>query len=155
MKSELIESIQTSGVKACMVLSGGGISAAQQILGHGGASRFVLDVQVPYIQKAFDNYLRFKPESYCSVETAMDLSIQAYENALALTGDEDVIGIACTAGIATNRVRRGEDRAFVSVTGKYGNVVAKLECTTEGREAQEQEVGEFVLELVAKFVGVL
>lgn len=149
----MIESIQSSGYKACIVMSGGGISAINEILSHAGASRFVLDAQIPYNQIAFNNYLKQTPDSYCSEDTTKLLSQQAYQNALTLS-DDKVIGIACTAAIATNRVRRGADRAYVSITSSDKTEVIKVDLRTKGRDIQEIELCVSIIKFIVRFLEV-
>lgn len=153
MKFETIENIQSSGFKACIVMSGGGISAANVLLSHAGASRFILDVQIPYDQNAFKLYLKDTPDSFCSVDTTNRLSRQAYLNALSLSND-DVIGVAVTAAIATNRVRRGADRAYISITSGKGVQCVEVAFKTEGRTDQEAELCECIIHFIAKTLKV-
>lgn len=145
-----IEAIQASKYKACIVIAGGGTSAAQAILAHPGASRFVLDVSIPYSTKAFENYLipeRFEG-SFCSEAAAVELAKSAYDQAIYYAPNEEVVGISCTAAIKTSRVRRGSDRAFVTIYSPKFTRTATFSLTGSDRTEQEAELGELVINFI-------
>ena len=60
---QLIEKIQSSGWKSVWAITGGGVGAVHCILSHAGASRFVLDVRIPYSAEALEEFLGEKPET--------------------------------------------------------------------------------------------
>jgi len=147
MNEETIEAIQASRYKAAFVLAGGGSSATQAILDHPGASRFVLDVQIPYSTEAMIDYLGYVPGSFCSEDTSKLLATKAYFIAKHKNPNNGV-GIACTAAMATNRVRRGEDRAYVSIFTKEIKVCNRIDLKTEGRKNQEAELAQAIIDML-------
>ncbi len=112
----LLTAIHDSPAQACLVLTGAGSSAISTLFSIGGASRTVLDVQVPYSTGALEEYLGDSTKQHVSAETAKIMAIAAQRRAKKLARDADhcLVGISCTAAIATDRERRGENRAHVA-----------------------------------------
>ena len=71
---ELIESLHASERMASLAIAGAGTQAVGWILGVAGASRTVLDVQIPYASSAVTDYIGFEPEQFVSAETARSLA---------------------------------------------------------------------------------
>ena len=121
-KDSLIETIQSSGFKAVIVVTGGGSGAVHALLSHPGASRFVLEAQIPYSPEALFDYLGEKLGQACSSEAASTLAQHAFERALIFSlsskASFPILGIACTSALKTNRERRGDDRAFVCIKSR-------------------------------------
>lgn len=145
-----IEAIQASKYKACIVMAGGGTGAAQAILSHPGASRFVLDVTIPYSTRAFEDYLTpVKLEgSFCSERAAHELAKSAYERAIYYAPGEQVVGISCTAAIKTSRVRRGSDRAYVTVESADFLKTLVIELVGADRAEQEAELSKVIIDYI-------
>ena len=152
-----IEAIQSSGYKAAIVVSGGGSSAVHALLVHPGASRFVLEAQVPYSPESMFDYLGEKPEHFCSAETAAVMAERAFERALVFSlssnADSPILGISCTAALQTNRERKGNDRAFICLKSRNEEIVRELELASGSRSGQDGEVSTALLNLIAEFVG--
>ena len=160
MKGEhdsLIEGIQNSGHKAAFVVTGGGSGAVHALLSHPGASRFVLEAQVPYSPPAMFDYLGEKLDGFCSEIAAQTMAERAYERAMIFTlphGDESpILGIACTAALQTTRERKGADRAFFCIKSRKRETVRKLELEPGSRAEQEEIVSTALLNFIADFLG--
>ncbi|MEM7077679.1 MAG: hypothetical protein AAF513_03520 [Pseudomonadota bacterium] len=91
-------------------VTGGGSPLLAEMLSTAGASGTVLEAQVPYAAQALTDLLGRAPERASSTETALQLAITAYQRAQAL-GTQPLFGLGCSAALATNRDRRGSDRA--------------------------------------------
>lgn len=160
MKGEhdsLIEEIQGSGHKAALVVSGGGSGALHGLLSHPGASRFVLEAQIPYSPPAMFDYLGEKLDGYCSEDAAQTMAERAYERALIFTltdgAKPPILGIACTAALRTTRDRKGSDRAFFCIKSRKRETVRSLEVEPGTRADQEETVSSALLKFVADFLG--
>ena len=157
-RDQMIEAIQSSGRKAAVVVTGGGIGAVYTLMSHPGASRFVLEVQVPYTVQALRDYLGEAPESCCSEEAAMLLAERAYERAMIFTlpagDDSPILGVACTAALETIRDRKGADRAYLAIKARKREEIRKLELDSGTRQEQDEAVSEALLSFVAEFLGV-
>ena len=150
MYEQLIESIQSSGFKACIVISGGGSGAVHAVLGQPGASRFVLDVQIPYCREAMNEYLGEIPESYCSEQTAQLMAETAFDHASRFS--DRPLGIACTAVLATTEARSDPDRAFISFCSSEKKECYRVELSEGTRRSQEDELRAAVIEGLYHFV---
>jgi nicotinamide mononucleotide (NMN) deamidase PncC len=154
----LIEAIHSSGFKACIVVSGGGSAAVHDLLSHPGASRFVLEAQVPYSLEAMFDYLGEKLEQYCSEDAARTMARRAFERAMVFSmtggGSEPFIGISCTAALRTVRERRGEDRAFICVKSRRNELVREITFSSAERAGQEEEIRTKLFDAVAGFLGI-
>jgi hypothetical protein len=152
-----IEAIQSSGYKAAIVVSGGGSGAVHALLVHPGASRFVLEAQIPYSPEAMFGYLGETLGQFCSAEAAAVMAERALERALVFslsTGNNvPLLGISCTAALQTTRVRRGNDRAFICLKSRREKMVREVELSPGSRAEQEGEVSTALLNLIAEFVG--
>jgi len=157
-RDSLIEGIQSSGHKAAMIVSGGGSGAVHALLTHPGASRFVLETQIPYSPPAMFDYLGEQLDAFCSEEAVVHMAERAYERALIFTlrdaGALPILGIACTAALQTTRERKGADRAFFCIKSRKQEVVRKLELDPGTRAEQEEVVSAALLDFIAEFLGV-
>jgi nicotinamide mononucleotide (NMN) deamidase PncC len=151
MNSDLIEAIQSSGFKACMVLAGGGSGAAHAILSHPGASRFVLDVQIPYSRESMVEYLGEAPPAYCSEGTARKMATVAFERAARFSNQ--AIGIACTAALNTTAELGAPDRAFFGFLTSKKEFFKAVEFTNGGREEQEMQLSVLLVKRLAQFLS--
>ncbi len=156
--STLIEAIQSSGHKASIVVSGGGSGAAHALLSHPGASRFVLEVQIPYCARAMFDYLGEEVGQACSEETAITMAGRAFERAVvfSLTAEipYPILGIACTAALQTNRERKGADRAYICIKSRRNQIVRTVEFNDGDRLQQEEQLSHELLKSMAEFLGV-
>ena len=126
----VIRQIHASPAQAVVVVTGGAAQSTGWLLRVPGASRTVLEMLVPYSDQALADFLGEKPRRIASVETAEVMSRRAYCRAVELA-DEDVpvVGIGCTAAIATDRVKRGAHRVHVARCTSDSMVTYSLEFT--------------------------
>ena len=149
-RNQLVEFIQSSGFMASIVTTGGGSGALHALLSHPGASRFVLEAQVPYCPSALAEYLGEPPAQSCSAETARQLAQTAFNHASRLA--PRALGVACTAALQTNRVRKGRDRAFVCLQSADRVVTHALEIDPGERAEQEDFLSAAMLQYLAAFI---
>ena len=108
------EAVLASGTKVALATTGGGSQLLTWLLNHPGASRAVIEAQVPYSTAALQDYLGSPGPHRVEEETARSMAARAFARARGLSGDEHpVIGVGCTAALATSRRRRGQDRASI------------------------------------------
>ena len=153
----LIESLHASERMASMAMAGAGTQAVGWILGVAGASRTVLDIQVPYASSAVTDYIGFEPEQFVSAETARSLARAGYFRAVDLrSGVSPVAGVACTATIATDRLKRGEHRCHVAVYHATGYAVSSLTLAKgrRDRNGEDDVVSRLILNGIAEFAGI-
>ncbi len=113
--TDLIRQIHDSPTAAVFAVAGAGTAAISWLLGVPGASRTVLEIRVPYAASALAEFVGVEPSQFVSADTAKLMAHTAYRRAVQLRSDNSpVMGIACTATIATDRIKRGEHRCFVA-----------------------------------------
>ena len=148
-----IRSLFDASWQAAFVITGGGISALNELLSHSGASGFVLEAQVPYHPAALKTYLGSTPESFCSEGTARQLAREAFKRAENYyEPSAQPLGISCTAALQTVRERRGSDRAFFGFVSAKTEQVFSIQLPEASRFEQEQRVGKTLLEHLFCFV---
>ena len=154
----LVEAIQASGYKAALVVTGGGSGAVHSLLSHSGASRFVLEVQIPYSKRTMFDYLGEETENACSEATAAIMAGRAFERAVVFTLTEvvkvPILGISCTAALQTKQERKGNDRAHIHIKARDQELKRHVEFDSSDREQQEAELSRALLEAISEFVGV-
>jgi hypothetical protein len=96
----------------------------------------VLDVRIPYASTAMTEMLGAAPEQACSEATARAMAMSAFQKAQAL-GATQPFGFACTASLATDRVKRGEHRAHAAIQTPTDTFTAFW--TFDGDRTEEEE----------------
>ena len=156
VRTTRIAQVHASSLRAMLVVTGGGTQAIADLLAVPGASRTVLEVVVPYSETALTEFLGDYPDQAVSVETAAALARAAYKRAVVLHAAEGaLLGVACTAALATDRLKKGEHRAHIGISTAAETRV--YSCTlTKGardRQAEERVVSDLLLAVLARACG--
>ena len=154
--ARLVEQIHGSPAMVVLVVAGAGSRAMAWLLEVPGASRTVLEATVPYAPRAMEGLLGHEPEQYVSQETALDMARAAYRRALRLRpSQERVVGLACTATIATDRPKRGEHRCWIAAWDSEGAATCSLRLAKglRDRPAEEDLVSRILLNSLAQANG--
>ena len=152
-----IQNIHDSPTLAAFAAAGAGSSAIDWLLSVAGASRTVLEIRVPYSENSFSGYIGHQPDQTVSVESARSLAHASYNRALRLRSDDrPVVGIACTATIATDRPKRGDHRGHVGLWTSQGWSVFSLtlEKGLRDRAGEEHLLSMLILKTLASACGV-
>ncbi len=151
-----IAQIHASSLRATLVVTGGGTQAVADLLAVPGASRTILEAVVPYSEAALVEFLGASPRQAVSVETAADLARAAHKRAVVLHAAEDpLVGISCTAALATDRLRKGAHRAHIGVSTAAETRVYSCTLTKGARDRQGEErvVSDLLLTVLARACG--
>jgi hypothetical protein len=154
---QIIEQIHNSSHKLVFEFTGAGSLALSQLHSLAGSSRTILEATDRYAATSLVELLGQVPEQFVSQETAIAMAAQAYRRAMRLAEPGTAcLGVACTAAIATDRVRRGEDRCWIAVrdgagVSSYGLVMIK---GARDRLGEEQLVSQLLLRAIATACGV-
>ena len=154
---DLIRRIHASPAQAVVVVTGGGAQSISRLLTVPGASRTVLEVLVPYSERALTDFLGERPHQVVSVETAEAMSRQAHRRAVELAeADVPLVGIGCTAAIATDRPKRGPHRVHVARCTADSVITYSLEFTKglRDREGEDTLAGLLVVRALAEAAGI-
>ena len=152
----LVEAIHSTPRLAVIAVTGAGGQALAWILGVPGASRTVLEAIVPYGARSMAHLLGHEPSQSVSPETARQMARAAYSRAIDLReGQEPVVGIACTATIATDRPKRGQHRCCIAAWDDAGGATYSLVLAKGHRDrpGEEEVVSRLVLRALAGACG--
>ena len=158
----IIKSIHNSPTQLVLVVAGAGTAALSELLAVGGASRTLLEAIVPYSNASFTDFLNGKvPKQYASEQTARLTAGCAFNRAKQLVQhtdyvDAQVIGLACTAAIASDRPKKGEHRAHIACWSQ-DRVVSQSITLDKGKRTRVEEelaVSHLIVQMLAEASGV-
>ncbi|MDE2989550.1 MAG: hypothetical protein OXU21_00605 [Chloroflexota bacterium] len=136
-----VAAIRSSRAMVALAIAGGGSGVIPRLLTRPGASRTVLEAQVPYGRRALTELLGAKPASRCSPEAARELAQAVYRRALRLreTPHTPVLGLGATAALVTDRERQGAHRIHVAVVDGFRSWEASAHLRKGARTRAEEE----------------
>ncbi len=138
-----------------IAVTGGGASAVSSLLSVPGASGTIIEALIPYDPASLAEFLGKAPANACSGLTARQMAMAAYQRARKLVPDCTVAGVGCTAALATNRERRGEDRCHIAVQTSDATIEATLPLSkTLTRDEQEDICSNTLISFVGEATGV-
>ena len=154
---EFVEQLHNAPGLAVVVITGGGVVALTDLLTVPGASRTLLEARVPYSEESLATLLGFVPEQAVSAETAVAIAGAAYRlGAPYGGGDCGVVGLGCTATLATDRPKRGDHRAYIAThsgTVDPHVVAVTLDKGARTRAEEDRFVSDVILEVLAESFG--
>jgi hypothetical protein len=154
---QLIEALHREGrYKYVLALTGGGTGAAAQLLNVPGGSRTLLEVVVPYHERALCEFLGSVPEQYCSAATSRLLAGRALDRARHLAPGHPAAGVGCTASLATDRPKRGDHRLHFTICTDTTSYTLSLTLTKDARARAGEEaiLDALLLDALARAFGV-
>lgn len=156
--AQVVAKIHDTPQQSVLAVAGAGNYALAWLLGVGGASRTVLETRVPYGYLAMTDFLGgYAPEQTVSEDTALKMARAAWLRGMSLREqDAPIVGLACTATIATDRTKRGDHRAFIATWDDDGSTTDSLvlEKGLRDREGEEDVVSRLVVASLARACGV-
>ncbi len=153
---DVVRDIHAAPQQAVLAASGAGSRAVAWLLGVAGASRTILEVQVPYGRLSMVGFLGYEPGQFVSEATARAMAKAAYQRAMRLREVRGpLVGLACTAAIATDRPKLGAHRCYVATWDDrkstcYSLVLAK---GRRDRSGEEEVVSRLMLRALAEDCG--
>ncbi len=168
---DLIQQIHDDPAVAAVVVTGAGTQALAWLFGVAGASRTMLEARVPYAAAAFQDFIGQEPKKYVSPESSRLLAGNALQRALFLTGrgaaaepgaaralfplPNSVIGLSCTATIATDYVKRGAHRGHISfwTAGRIVTTSINLAKARRDRSGEEDLISRIIINALAEACG--
>ena len=154
----VVARIHDTPEQSVLAVAGAGNYALAWLLGVGGASRTVLETRVPYGYLAMTDFLSgYAPEQTVSADTACRMARSAWKRGLGLReGDAPIVGLGCTATIATDRTKRGDHRAFIATWDSHRVTTDSLvlEKGLRDRAGEEDVVSRLVIAALARACGI-
>jgi nicotinamide mononucleotide (NMN) deamidase PncC len=157
--ADLPAAIHASGRRLLLAVTGGGSGAISRLLETPGASRSIIGAVIPYAQSALADILGAPPEQSCSPATARAMAMAAFRLARRCECDADphtLIGVGCTASLASDRPKRGARRIHAAVQRADLTEVQSFALTEpDGDRARDETVATaFLLSVIANACGV-
>lgn len=113
----LIEAIHATPLQLVFEFAGAGSLGLYWLHAVAGSSRTLLEASDRYAAAALADLLGEPPARAVAPVTAAAMARQAYARAVFLAPDQpELLGLACTAAISTDRERRGANRAIVAAS---------------------------------------
>eukprot|EP01052_Picozoa_sp_SAG31_P040500 SAG31_NODE_5878_length_2278_cov_2.396053_2_plen_448_part_00 len=139
-----------TGVRVALVATGAGGDAVRQLLAVPGASSTLVEAVVPYSQAAQSEYLGYTVQKSVKIDVVRDFALTARDRADRFCDHDSnltPIGLAVSAALATNRSRRGANRALVSAaTGsQVYSFKLELEKGRRDRVGEDRAVTQMLL----------
>jgi Nicotinic acid mononucleotide adenylyltransferase len=153
----VVQQIHDSSPRLVLEFAGAGSLGLFYLHAVGGSSRTILEATDRYSQLSLSDLLDRTPEQFVSVETAAAMAERAYERALLLSdGSYPLLGVSCTATIATDRTKRGDHRVFIGVRDSEKVTVYGLTLVKGLRErlGEEHVVSMLLLHAIAVASGI-
>ena len=146
-----VERLHASPTMTVVAVAGAGAQALSWLLGAPGASRTVLEALAPYASSALTELLGYAPRQVVARETAEDMARSAYQIARRLAPDgAPLVGIGCTATIATERPKKGEHRCFTSAWTEQQVTTYALKFVKGLRDREDDIVSRLLLRALAQ-----
>jgi hypothetical protein len=163
--TQTIAAIHAAPTRIVLVITGGGSGALSKLLEVPGASRTVVAGLVPYANAALIEFLGHEPEKFCDESTALTMAVTAYQRAVALVAAEDnddletpadLLGIAATASLVSDRPKRGDHRALVAIQSSTATQLARLDLEKDARDRPGEEglVASLIIDRLADVAGI-
>lgn len=155
MKSEIesqVKTLQTLGASLSLVCAGAGTSLIHWLHIVPGASAIMQESSVIYGKRAQEFYFP-DDEKAVSPERAHTMAEYAHQLAEVAGPEHTIVGVAITAALPSNYVRRGENHAWCSIVREGTEEIWEIKGRdNESREELEERISESVLSVL---VGVL
>lgn len=120
--------------------AGAGAQALAWLHSVGGSSRTILEATDRYASTSLAEAIGYTPQKATAPEVAQSMAQLAYQRARELaTTEAPVVGVGCTATIATDRQKRGDHRCCIAVCSGTGLMQYELIMHKGYRTRQEEE----------------
>jgi hypothetical protein len=154
---QLISALHASGRKAALAITGGGSGAISELLRVPGASRLLIEAQVPYDALALAAFLGFAPEQASSADTAIAMARNVRARAARfMPAGTDPVGLGATAALVSDRPRRGEHRFHIAFadSARTAHCTGVLAKGRRDRAAEEDLVSRAIILWLANACGI-
>jgi hypothetical protein len=159
MFKKMLAKIHSTPHHAVLAITGGGSEAIGELLRHGNGSNTLLEAVVPYDTTAYLNFVKGKPDKFCSEHAARQLAMAAYQRALTLRSAQEatwpVIGIAATCSLVKENERAGrEHHIYIALQTEARTVSYRSQLTkNRDRETEETIAANLILNTIAEGCG--
>jgi hypothetical protein len=168
-RRSIVAAIHAAAPQLVLAVAGGGNAVITDLLDVPGASRTVLEVVVPYAEPALLDLLVDQPGAAIPDLAATGAVSQAIVEDMAASclhrarrlahrlelEPEQLLGVACTAALVSDRPKRGDHRAHIAVASAAGidHRRVDLEKGRLDRAGEDRVVADAVLDAIADACG--
>ena len=137
------EIISDGRYQAYFAIAGGGTDALADLLRTPGASGLVEGATIPYSPNQMTEFLGCKVAQACCQATAWKMANAAFRRVINNKAGRSPLGVACTAALGTNRVRKGESRAHIALQTSDAVYTFTVRFTRDEQKEQSASADEF------------
>jgi hypothetical protein len=156
--NELLERIDDTPTRGVLVCMGGGSNGHCLLMNRPGSTATILETRFLQASVAFDEWLGYKPRSYCCPETTRKAARAAYWRALDLNAPatEGTFGMAVNCTLKTHRPHKGPHRFHIAVqtADETFCTTVMLEKDVRNRRMEEAAVGREMIRALAHIADV-
>lgn len=136
----IIAQVHATPHRLVLEFAGAGSLALWWLHSVAGSSRTILEATDRYAAASLADLLGATPPTFVAIETAVAMARRAYARAQALhPAAEPLLGVGCTATIATDRAKRGAHRCAIAVQRADGAVAYTLTLQKGQRDRPGEE----------------
>jgi hypothetical protein len=137
--------------------AGAGSQALWWLHSVAGSSRTILEATNRYSRASMENLLGQQPAQFVSQATAVAMAHAGYRRAMDLSNNATVVALACTATIATDRVKFGDHGCWVTTRDQHHIISYGLTLSKGARDRSGEEavISTLLIQALAYAVGVI
>ena len=151
-----INNIHDADTQMVISVTGAGSKSINWLLSVPGASKTLLEANIPYSESSQKLFLGDSELSKSvSSNVANALAKESYIKATRLKkSDIPVIGVGCTGAISTERNRKGHNQAFISIwtPNQINEIHILLNKSDSNRTKDEEKISLLIIDQIAKIV---
>jgi nicotinamide mononucleotide (NMN) deamidase PncC len=135
---------KNDSLKGSLVVTGCGSTAISWLLSIPGASKTILSAYVPYSKLSLEKYLNKELKNHVSEEESINMANKAYLDSSAILDINQngikIFGLSCTGAISTDRERKGEDKAHISLRSENKITTYSIHFDKNNRNRITEEI---------------
>ena len=137
------EIINDGRFQAYFAIAGGGTDVLADLLRTPGASGLIEGATIPYSPCQMAEFLGCEVAQACCQATAWKMANAAFRRVINNKAGRSPLGVACTAALGTNRVRKGESRAHIALQTSDAVYTFTVRFTRDEQREQSASADDF------------
>ena len=154
-KKLIIEKIQNSDIDICVNISGCGFQFLNNILKISGASKFLLNAEIPYSKLILEKFYKIK-SPYVTEENAKKLSLTSLNKFIKVKNNNILVSVGCIGTIKTYYDKKGSEKIYIYIISsnkkEYSFEMNFKKDSNISREGQDEKINILILTLLNNFI---
>ena len=154
-KKLIIEKIQNSDIDICVNISGCGFQFLNNILKISGASKFLLNAEIPYSKLILEKFYKIK-SPYVTEENAKKLSLTSLNKFIKVKNKNILVSVGCIGTIKTYYDKKGSEKIYIYIISsnkkEYSFEMNFKKDSNISREGQDEKINILILTLLNNFI---